>query len=154
MGWNIASLLCSSGEDASTSTSSPPAAKTRALLYQATKAQELPAALPSRDALSPPPGCPLTRRLLRSFRVEGGLRPSGGACSPWGPVSGFWFSFGLSSPPLYSDPEGRHVPCLGVCPFLPQEAWPPRPPGPPSSCPIQGAGPRRRGGWSLSVVVW
>ena len=43
--------------------------------------------------------------------------------------SGIWHSF--HNPPFYSDPEGRHVPCLGVCPYPSQKAWPHRPLGPP-----------------------
>ena len=56
-----------------------------------------------------------------------GLCPSGGACSPWGPVPPFWvlvwtlklFGRLALDPPLtpVSDPEGRQVPCLGVCLF-------------------------------------
>merc|ERR1712194_413761 len=56
-------------------------------------------------------------------------------------------------PTLCTDPEGRQVPCLGVCPFTTIKVQPPLPPGPPYKLPIQGAGPRRCEGWFLSLVV-
>merc|ERR1712194_297114 len=63
----------------------------------------------------------------------------------------------LSDPPNpFSTPTLREgsCPALGSAPSPPQKVWPPRPPGPPYKLPIQGAGPRRRGGWYLSVVAW
>ena len=44
-------------------------------------------------------------------------------------------------------------PALGSAPSPPQKAWPHRPLGPPYKLPIQGAGPRGRGGLALSVVA-
>ena len=85
----------------------------------------------------PPPSVSLRAMAPSEFPRGRGLRPSGGACSPRGPVLGVWASFGLSPfTPPYSDPEGGQVPCLGVrlCPLL--QAWPPHPLGPPSQWPI------------------
>ena len=65
------------------------------------------------------------------------------------------FGFRLGSPPgnpPYSDPEGRHVPCLGVRPYLLLKAWPLTHRAHPQSCSILW---RARvpsvGGW---ILLW
>ena len=90
--------------------------------HSSEKTQELRcnSRLPAPHVLgSPPPSVSLRVMAPSEFPRGRGLCPSGGACSPWGPVSRFWSALfrTLSNPLLYSDPEGRHVPCLGVCPF-------------------------------------
>merc|ERR1712086_886751 len=107
----------------------------------------------SRVKSPPPPRCPFARRPLRGFRVEG-------ACVPWVelahlgvPYPVFGLVFGTLVIPPLSIPIPREgmCPALGSAPSPPQKAWPHRPVGPPYKLPIQGAGPRGRGGWPL---VW
>ena len=118
------------------SRSLPPAAKTPKLpRYKRGDARTSVHLPPPSTSLveSPPPSVSLRATAPSGFPRCRGLCPLGGACSPGGPVprfrSGIWDP--LHNPPFYSDPEGRHVPCLGVCPFPSQKAWPHRPLGPP-----------------------
>ena len=74
-----------------------PAVKTQVLRLPSEESREL--RLNSRLSATAPVGSPPSVSLRATAPSEfprgRGLRPSGGACSPWGPVSRFWARFGF-----------------------------------------------------------
>ena len=135
-----------SGEDASTSSTKREDART---------SMQQPPSSTARVGIPPPFGVPSRDGSFGVSTLKGPVS-LGWSLLTLGASTWVFGSALFGSSPLPSIPILREgsCPASGSAPSPPLKVQPPLPPGPPYKLPIQGAGPRRCGGWYLSVVAW